>query len=461
MKEADTADIKSNKKKSSWELINILEEETYLENIGKIIERDFYPDLEKLRAQTDYLDAVEKNDVQKLREIYAKYSGKHPQSSRTTYDASPATFETPAERPAEEDVILTQNENDNSSGKSIQEDEGCKNIKLGLDQYLRTHTSEDNNSFQEMIQEAEAKNKHKYSWLYEAEEQSNSKIKELLSVPSIEEQAAGLERPLNVDTWNYKNKNYIMYVPDGKELTAAEKVELARGRQEIAHSNTRYQSSPFDENLNKETIQGLASNQARSLEGKIGVDGKELSNSTPRVNGYSFVKTPSPAPGVSESPLMTWGNIEGTPFRLDGGDTPLRGTPGPSFKIPEPPKREKLALALAEKAGQRHRDRKKKALQAAQRHLSSPSFSPSSGLDRLNSMSPAARNLASAQLRRVSSDRALQASYSPVSKSNISTPSPTLKSTPQRVRTPSNNQNLTDNLLQLNLPKRPKASDFF
>ncbi|XP_075228963.1 ess-2 splicing factor homolog isoform X2 [Lycorma delicatula] len=238
MKEADTADIKSNKKKSSWELINILEEETYLENIGKIIERDFYPDLEKLRAQTDYLDAVEKNDVQKLREIYAKYSGKHPQSSRTTYDASPATFETPAERPAEEDVILTQNENDNSSGKSIQEDEGCKNIKLGLDQYLRTHTSEDNNSFQEMIQEAEAKNKHKYSWLYEAEEQSNSKIKELLSVPSIEEQAAGLERPLNVDTWNYKNKNYIMYVPDGKELTAAEKVELARGRQEIAHSNT-------------------------------------------------------------------------------------------------------------------------------------------------------------------------------------------------------------------------------
>ncbi|KAL0307311.1 UNVERIFIED_CONTAM: Splicing factor ESS-2 [Sesamum radiatum] len=33
-------------------------------------------------------------------------------------------------------------------------------------------------------------------------------------------------------------------------------------------------------------------------------------------NGYSFVKTPSPAPGVDESPFITWGEIEGTPLRF-------------------------------------------------------------------------------------------------------------------------------------------------
>lgn len=40
------------------------------------------------------------------------------------------------------------------------------------------------------------------------------------------------------------------------------------------------------------------------------------------------------SPGVAESPLMTWGEIESTPFRLDGSDTPLveRGH-GPSFKV--------------------------------------------------------------------------------------------------------------------------------
>lgn len=44
------------------------------QNIGKIIERDFFPDLDKWRAQKDYIDAVEHNDIKKLREIYEKYS---------------------------------------------------------------------------------------------------------------------------------------------------------------------------------------------------------------------------------------------------------------------------------------------------------------------------------------------------------------------------------------------------
>lgn len=39
--------------------------------------------------------------------------------------------------------------------------------------------------------------------------------------------------------------------------------------------------------------------------------------------------------GVSESPLMTWGEIESTPFRLDGSDTPyIERNHGPSFKVP-------------------------------------------------------------------------------------------------------------------------------
>ena len=43
--------------------------------------------------------------------------------------------------------------------------------------------------------------------------------------------------------------------------------------------------------------------------------------------------------GVDASPLMTWGAIEGTPMRIDS-------TPVPSFKMAEPPRREKLAHSL-------------------------------------------------------------------------------------------------------------------
>ncbi|KAF2284824.1 hypothetical protein GH714_030868 [Hevea brasiliensis] len=41
------------------------------------------------------------------------------------------------------------------------------------------------------------------------------------------------------------------------------------------------------------------------------------------VNGYSFVRTPSPAPGVDESPFITWGEIEGTPLSCTRCGGPL------------------------------------------------------------------------------------------------------------------------------------------
>jgi protein DGCR14 len=57
------------------------------QEMGRIIQRDFFPDLEKLRAQNAYLEAVERNDVEKLREIYAKYSsGKRPPTERCKYN---------------------------------------------------------------------------------------------------------------------------------------------------------------------------------------------------------------------------------------------------------------------------------------------------------------------------------------------------------------------------------------
>jgi hypothetical protein len=50
--------------------------------LGKIIQRDFFPDLEKLKAQNEYLDAIANNDIVKLRNIFSKYSSRRPTLSK-------------------------------------------------------------------------------------------------------------------------------------------------------------------------------------------------------------------------------------------------------------------------------------------------------------------------------------------------------------------------------------------
>ncbi|XP_014261780.1 splicing factor ESS-2 homolog isoform X1 [Cimex lectularius] len=432
----------------------VLDEETYLEEMGKIIQRDFFPDLEKVKAQNEYLDALNKNDIIKLREIHAKYTPGSRVNTERVF--SPATFETPIDtRPREDDVMST-------AGNETKRDEsGSQQSKenMSLDHYLASHTSEDNQSFEDIIEEAERNHRKKYSWLYKEDGIDKNEQNKALALPSIEQQADGIPRKMLLDSWTYKDKNYIMYVPDGVDLTPEEKIEMAKRKQAISHSNTRFKSNPFDEAENQERIQDLAHNQAKVLDGKIGVDGKELVSETPKVNGFSFVKTPSPAPGVSESPFMTWGEIEGTPFRLDGGDTPLRSTPGPSYFLPEPPNREKIALRLADKVNERHRDKKKKAIEAARRQLSSPLNRPGS-LDRLQMLSPAAKKFATTHISRMGSDKSLSSFYSPVHRPATGSITP---KTP-KIGTPISQAPATittDNLLNLNVKRRPRASDFF
>lgn len=44
--------------------------------------------------------------------------------------------------------------------------------------------------------------------------------------------------------------------------------------------------------------------------------------------GYDILATPAFEPGVEETPFMTWGDIEGTPMRIEAEDLP----PGPMFE---------------------------------------------------------------------------------------------------------------------------------
>ncbi|KAK3084607.1 hypothetical protein FSP39_016183 [Pinctada imbricata] len=464
--------------KSRWKYGPSLQPSCDLEGI---IERDFFPDLPDLKTQAEYFQALKSNDLVKLREFQLKFNGRRPTTGLS--EASPATFETPdvtqnAGHFGDIDGERDEGEKDGMKKKNEKEEEENKKRKgLSLDGYLSKTTSEDNASFADILEETQKAQREKHAWLYENEQSRTKEENERLALPGIEKQAAIEPGQAGVDSWKYQARNSLMYVPDGADMNAQELLDMRKAKsREIIHENTRFVNNPWNNMKSKELMKQAASAKALANCGKIGHDGKEvLPHESPRINGYGFVGTPSPAPGVEESPLMTWGEIESTPFRLENDVT---ATPGPQFKIPEVPKRDKLAMELAEKASKAHRDKKEKAIKSMQARFATPSpkFGRST-TERINSMSPAAQKLAMSRLGiRTHTDKALKASYTPSPSHRLPgektpfslTPRLTPKSgssTPSGAKTPGSKRegadvsSLTDNLLQL--PKRKKASDFF
>ncbi|CAH4027842.1 splicing factor ESS-2 homolog isoform X1 [Pieris brassicae] len=428
--------IKKNARKAQ-----VLDEEEYVEGISKIIQRDFFPDLEKLKAQNDYLEATENKDFARLREIARKYSGSRPPTE--PYN-SPATFDTPGvdrpQSPSERDLRPPDTSSVNKSTDITD--------NHTLDSFLASHTSEDNASYDRVIALENKKKATKLASQFEAEILSKALVDSALALPSIEQQADQMERPHELDTWRYRAKNYIMYVPDGAES------QKPGAKPELQYHNTKLQNQPFDYVKNQEAISAIARTQGSNDKGKIGVDGVSISGDKPPT-AYELLATPSPRPGVGpdQSPLMTWGEIEGTPFRLDGGDTPLPAVgAGAAYRILEGGARERIAMQLAEQVAKRRRP-------TTPRRTPTPQ-SFRTNTERLASMSPAARKLAakhllSPRLKLTPNDMGIS------HPSKTPTPRRPLVATP--VRDTGNSDNITDNLLQINVSKRSrlKAQDFF
>lgn len=330
----------------------VLDEDEYVEHIEKIIERDYFPDLSKWRDQSEYLEAKRKRDYSKMITISQKYTKSkifgmfiidtfrviiiHNVSDSFATLETPNFNATPMIAPTQKRTKVDDDD----------EEDITKNLSLG--QFLNKYTGEDNSSYSSLVEKQWTENTKRQFWEKHYDKQNQLML--------------GSDRSAGVITWPSKVKNQLMYVPDGiKSSIRTEKKVIEKDNTRIspevlmkAYDKKSKKSDTVGSNVtsHQQVMLGIKKqedNKPIDLDSLVG--GDESPNSSPKIGGYGFVTTPQIDPNSgNESPIVTWGEIEGTPLLLSPNSTPLLyDDSGPRFKMPEPRKRELVHLELTKK----------------------------------------------------------------------------------------------------------------
>lgn len=424
----------------------VLDEDTYVEALEKIIERDYFPDISKLRDRLDWLEAIKTGDPVQIRDaqlkIMERRGGKKVTSTSNTLDSSRISA-TPGSTfvrnftPLDEfdgKTPITPGFSGAEGGGSDGGAGGGVNTKLGLDQFLRRYTSEDNHSFSKILEKVNRKRKERFGFLNNGEEDVKA-IEDEKKDRITDGYGTSYQPPASLEGWKYTPKNLLMYHPaDNGEVPLTEEeraVRIKGATKEISLLNTRFHGKMMDSRPKDDgTVEVLYTPVAGATpmpmylrEGdrlkKYDLDDLRktpnpfyLESEKKAENGYSYVKTPSPAPGVDDSPFITWGEIEGTPMRLDMEDTPIDiggSADGPHYNVPSAPARDAKAHSLSREAARKLRARTKMFHKPP---LASP-VRGGSASPNMRTLSPAAQKFMRNAIAKSSSsvDESLRASY--------------------------------------------------
>ncbi|CAJ1415415.1 unnamed protein product [Effrenium voratum] len=408
-----------------------LQEEDYVEAVSALIERDFFPDLPHLRARYELMQARLRGDTALVRALEKKLldmprptPGQTPRTpqAETPNPSTPMAAANAAaarlsawERDDAESVVsgnLMSMANHQqvllrlTSGREVLVDLST----VRLDQFQQVFTSEDNASFEAVLDRDKERRRQKEWWVENSEEKHNTTCKQL-SLEFQKEEACSTGA---IMTCEFQARNTFYFKPRGESQIPMDK-PLVESR------NTRFttqEQSDLDETL----MAALAARQARENGQKLSeVLAKMVKDGTFSIaslhnyghvravggrlqtplGGPSFpmVNTPAFLPGENGfSPLMTFGKIASTPRVLEE-------EAGPSFRVQEESARDRAAEKLAKGAMQRQRESKQNSKKERLKALgltpnsATPSVrtTPASVASKVTPMSPIGQLLQRAQ----------------------------------------------------------------
>ncbi|PYH40656.1 splicing factor ESS-2 family protein [Aspergillus saccharolyticus JOP 1030-1] len=387
----------------------VLDEDVYTNALSEIIARDYFPGLVEAQAKHEYLDALESQNVewiasssQKLASLLKTPGRTHDRSGHTKMAPQCTGTGRPGDTPmgwGGDTPLSTTSVLPPGTQISVAESkpEAPDVSRLGLLEFQARYTSEDNESFNNLLDRRNAKHREKYAWLWNgnkipsarqlAHRRREAKRIEAQGGSSDQNKQALIKtdldaRPAQPDTWKTYPENSLMFAPSSVEdtyETIQQKAEAASraAPKRVVYQNTRLPHETLQQSSGtapppspsisviKDAIAGLP----RPTNSEPGYIGGE----TPRVNGYAFVDEDEPEYDHASSRVddsITDG------FNLLGNSD---ATPNP-FQIKENRKREDLHHRMVD-----HVARTKRAEKFSRRTVSpvvmTPTFASSPRLD--------------------------------------------------------------------------------
>eukprot|EP00440_Ansanella_granifera_P004763 gb/GFBE01005165.1/.p1 GENE.gb/GFBE01005165.1/~~gb/GFBE01005165.1/.p1 ORF type:complete len:571 (+),score=117.69 gb/GFBE01005165.1/:1-1713(+) len=385
----------------------VLQEEDYAEAVSAIIERDFFPDLPQLRARHELLQAALMGDellVQALEKRLAEMPRPTPVSAATPGSAvqtpQPAPSETLGATPGPARFPPTPPPGATSAAaarlSAWEREDGAESVATGpgdvatgqqhtllrlasgrdvavdlanvrLDDFQRVFTSEDNASFEKVLEKDHESRRQKEWWIEDAELRHNTKC--LQHAIAIEDNDYSEITPGAVMTCEFQGRNTLSFKPRGEKGIVIEKPR-------VEFSNTRFttrQQSSQDSSLASAIVARRARAEGEKVAEALAKMAKEgsfhigsLHNHGQEVRAiggrlqsplhapkgsFPLVSTPALVPGEQGmSPLMTFGQIASTPRLIDEESL------GPKFSMQEESARDRAADALARSSMQKQRE---------------------------------------------------------------------------------------------------------